>query len=89
MQCFPLRRIWEIHTGGHCLNVGLAATILAVFNALTDIVILVIPIPVLWKMQMEMKLKLQIIAVFLLGGLYVLPAVVGGHRLTGLQRVGV
>ena len=46
------------------------ATILAVFNVLTDARILVIPMPILWKIHVETKEKLQIMEMFLLGGLY-------------------
>lgn len=72
LQCFPLRHIWDSNVGGYCLAIPLAGTILAVFNVLTDIIILVMPMPILWRMQRETKEKLQIMGIFLLGGLYVL-----------------
>lgn len=46
------------------------ATILAVFNVLTDVKSLVMPMPILWKMHVETKENLQIMEMFLLGGLY-------------------
>ena len=70
IQCIPLNYIWDPSVKGYCLKIPLAATILAVFNVLTDIIILVMPMPMLWKMQMETKEKIQVIGMFLLGGLY-------------------
>lgn len=69
LQCFPLRHIWDPSVGGYCLAIPLASTILAVFNVLTDIVIISMPLPVLWKMQTANKEKIQIMGIFLLGGL--------------------
>ena len=71
IQCVPLSMVWDSHVKGHCLNVGLAATILAAFNVLTDVFILVLPMPLLWRLQMEFREKLPIIGMFLLGGLLV------------------
>ena len=70
VQCIPLNYIWDRTVKGYCLKIPLAATILAAFNVLTDIIILVMPMPLLWKLQMERKEKLQIMGMFLLGGLY-------------------
>lgn len=69
LQCFPLRHIWDPNVGGYCLAIPLASTILAAFNVLTDIIILIMPLPILWKMQTAKKEKLQIMGIFLLGGL--------------------
>ena len=71
IQCLPLNYIWDRSVKGYCLDIPLAATILAVFNVLTDIIILVMPMPMLWKLQMKKREKLQIMGMFLLGGLYV------------------
>ena len=70
IQCLPLGYIWDPSIKGYCLKIPLAATILAVFNVITDFIILFMPMPVLWKLQMERKEKLQIMGMFLLGGLY-------------------
>ena len=71
IQCLPLNYIWDRSVKGYCLDIPLAATILAVFNVLTDVIILVMPMPMLWKLQMKKREKLQIMGMFLLGGLYV------------------
>lgn len=73
IQCLPLKYIWDRSVKGYCLGIPLAATILAVFNFLTDIIILVMPMPMLWKMQIETKEKYQIMGIFLTGGLYAPP----------------
>ena len=70
IQCLPLDYIWDRSVKGYCLKIPLASTILAVFNILTDIIILIMPMPILWKMQIETKEKFQIMGMFLLGGLY-------------------
>lgn len=69
LQCTPLSHIWDPNVPGKCKAIPLIGTILAVFNVLTDIVILVMPMPMLWKLHMETKEKLSIMAIFLLGGL--------------------
>lgn len=70
IQCIPLNYIWDPTVKGYCLKIPLAATILAVFNVLTDVIILVMPMPLVWQLQMGRKEKLQIMGMFLLGGLY-------------------
>ena len=70
-QCTPLNYIWDPSIeNGFCGTIPLIGTIMAVFNVLTDIIILVMPMPLLWKMQVETKMKLQVMGIFLLGGLY-------------------
>ena len=71
IQCLPLSYIWDRSVKGFCLRIPIAATILAIFNFLTDIIILVMPMPILWRMQIETKEKYQIMGMFLTGGLYV------------------
>ncbi|KAK0510708.1 hypothetical protein JMJ35_007140 [Cladonia borealis] len=68
IQCLPLNYIWDRSVKGFCLRIPIAATILAIFNFLTDIIILVMPMPILWKMQIETKEKYQIMGMFLTGG---------------------
>lgn len=68
IQCLPLKHIWDRSAKGFCLRIPLAATILAVFNFLTDVIILIMPMPILWRMQMQTKEKYQIMGMFLLGG---------------------
>lgn len=70
IQCLPLKYIWDRSAKGYCLRIPIAATILAIFNFLTDVIILIMPMPILWKMQIETREKYQIMGMFLLGGLY-------------------
>ena len=67
-QCVPIRVLWDPTAEGHCIDASLAATLLAAFNVVTDVAILILPMPILWSMQMSVQQKLQITGMFLLGG---------------------
>ena len=66
--CVPIPALWDPSVKGRCLNVDLAATIMAAFNVLTDFAILILPMPMLWQLQIPTQEKLQIMGIFLLGG---------------------
>lgn len=70
IQCFPLRADWDTSVKyPNCVNLGVASTILAAFNVLTDLIILVLPMPLLWRLQKPTREKLEIMAIFLCGSL--------------------
>ena len=45
--------------------------IMAGFNVLTDLSLLVAPLPTIWSLQMRKGMKLQLMGLFCVGGLYV------------------
>ena len=43
--------------------------IFAIFNVITDIVILILPLPILWRLQLSQGRKFQLMGIFLTGSL--------------------
>ncbi|KAL9582654.1 MAG: hypothetical protein Q9212_003176 [Teloschistes hypoglaucus] len=75
-QCSPIRKAWLPLTPGKCmpplnLIVGLQAG-----NAALDITILALPVYAVSKLQMSLAKKISVLAIFLLGGLSVIIAVI-------------
>ncbi|MDI1492570.1 MAG: hypothetical protein OHK93_003784 [Ramalina farinacea] len=70
-QCIPVASLWNLNIDGYCFNYRLAAFINATLNIIMEIVILVLPAHAIWSLQLGTKLKLQILAILLLGALYV------------------
>lgn len=71
-QCIPIASLWDLNIDGHCFNYRLSAFINGTLNIIMEIVILVLPAHTIWSLQLGTKLKLQILAILLLGALYVL-----------------
>ncbi|KAF9253147.1 hypothetical protein DTO013E5_465 [Penicillium roqueforti] len=70
LQCRPFAYMWNRSIpGGSCIDPVDAYRILAPFNVLTGVLILVMPIPTVWKLHTSRKQKLALTGVFLLGGL--------------------
>lgn len=72
-QCSPREKIWNRQLPGRCINVNNLLNTSGMFNFVTDVVILLIPVKSVWKLQMKRKKKVQIVAVFTVGAMYVLP----------------
>ncbi|KAI4193607.1 MAG: hypothetical protein LQ350_008243 [Teloschistes chrysophthalmus] len=75
-QCSPIRKAWLPLTPGKCLQplnliVGFQAG-----NTTLDIVILALPIYAVSKLQMSLAKKISVLAIFLLGGLSVVTAII-------------
>lgn len=70
-QCIPIASLWDLSIDGYCFNYRLAAFINATLNIIMEIVIIVLPAHAIWSLQLGTKLKLQILAILLLGALYV------------------
>lgn len=69
LACLPVRSNWTPGMDHYCVNIPVAATIIASCNVLSDIVILILPMPLLYRLQKPLGQKLQIMGIFLLGGL--------------------
>ena len=68
--CSPQRKIWQPWlTYGHCFSFNIWNLASGLFNAISDIVILILPMPCLWRLQMPLKKKLIITGVFATGSL--------------------
>lgn len=71
-QCTPIAKAWDTSLPGTCINLKDSFVGNAVPNILTDIAILSLPVRVVWGLQATLVHRLTVIAVFLLGSLYVL-----------------
>ena len=74
-QCMPIRLAWQKDLGhGKCVDLAALVVSTGVLNMLTDIIILIIPMPIVWSLKISNRQKVAVSAIFLLGGLYVLPS---------------
>jgi hypothetical protein len=76
-SCTSVTYIWESWDGEHkgkCINFHIFAWAHAGINFALDLVIIGVPIPELLWLSMSMKKKIQIILMFSVGALYVLPS---------------
>ncbi|KAL9037606.1 MAG: hypothetical protein Q9214_005629 [Letrouitia sp. 1 TL-2023] len=69
-RCHPIRAIWNPLVKAHCDNTNATILVMAIFNVVTDVIVLVLPMPVVWGLQLPKTRKFQVMAVFLLGSLY-------------------
>ena len=64
-QCQPINAAWNPNK---CIKLMLELEIAGGFNALTDLITLILPLPILYRTQMPPKKKAQVIGTFMLGG---------------------
>ncbi|CAG7921990.1 unnamed protein product [Penicillium olsonii] len=64
--CAPVTRNWQIkpYAGDNCTLRGPLYIVIAVFNVLSDICIILIPIPILTKLQVPLQRKLILVVMF-------------------------
>lgn len=67
--CVPLRKSWDITmTGGRCIDIAMVNVASAVFNLISDFMILMLPHKVIWSLQhVSLKKKIAISAMFGVG----------------------
>ena len=72
-QCVPLSIIWSPPgtVKGYCIKVEPALLVSASMNVLTDLIMFGLPIKKLWALRVDSRQRFQLMAIFLLGGLYV------------------
>ena len=70
--CVPIRHLWDPSAPGRCDNRALFTTLASSTLLVTDLILYFMPVPVILKLQMTTRRKVEIIAIFLLGGLYVI-----------------
>ena len=77
-RCHPIDDMWNplIFSGpdvrNHCIDENAYYVSTSVFNVALDFWILVLPLSIVWKLQLSRRRKAGLIAIFLLGVLYVL-----------------
>ena len=70
--CSPQEKFWNsLITYGHCLDYDIDVMLTAIFNILTDVLILILPTRAVWKLQLPTKKKLSIVSIFAIGLLLV------------------
>ena len=65
--CTPREKIWNPLMEGHCLDQNTAWKFHAVFNVVSDFLILLLPLPSVWKLQLPCKKKILITSIFATG----------------------
>lgn len=80
-QCTPIAKTWDPTLPGTCINLKGSFIGNAVPNILTDIAILSLPVRVVWQLHSTLTLRLSVIALFLLGSLFVYPSLIGHLRI--------
>ncbi|PVH94968.1 hypothetical protein DM02DRAFT_538315, partial [Periconia macrospinosa] len=65
--CTPRSSIWNVLEKGKCNNEARLVLITALFNILTDIIILLLPVRSVWKMRIEQRKKSAIVLLFCTG----------------------
>jgi hypothetical protein len=72
LQCTPVAFNWDpTIRGGHCVDRRILFVSTAVFNIVTDILILGLPLYVFSTLRIPRRAKIALLVVFLLGFLYV------------------
>ena len=70
--CSPQAKFWNsLITYGHCLDYDIDVMLTAIFNILTDVLILLLPSRAVWRLQIPTKKKVALVSTFAIGLLYV------------------
>ena len=68
-QCTPREKIWNPFVSGHCVDFDLYIILTAIYNLVSDMVILGLPIVWILRLQMSGTRRLGFLAVFAIGTL--------------------
>ena len=66
-ECHPIKEVWNISFGHHCLNRNLNPIISSAVNVGSDLLSLLLPIWAIWRLQMTPDRKLGLSAIFAIG----------------------
>lgn len=67
--CSPIEKNWQPFAAGYCQPSTISAYTIGIFNAVSDIYILVLPLPLIWRLNMTVSRRIKVMAVFSLGSL--------------------
>jgi hypothetical protein len=74
LQCNPVEKAWNVLIlNGKCINFEALELATSAFNAVSDIIILVLPQRTIWRLQMSTLKKLGVSVVFAFGLVFVFP----------------
>ena len=65
----PKEKLWDPTLPGFCVNYPITLMIVGIFNASSDLVILILPMAWIWGLKMSTTRKLGVSAIFAFGGL--------------------
>jgi hypothetical protein len=65
--CTPREKIWNDTVDGKCLNYNALVVASALFNIISDLVILFLPVRSVWKLHIATKKKCAIVLLFCTG----------------------
>ncbi|KAI9705288.1 MAG: hypothetical protein M1820_005287 [Bogoriella megaspora] len=74
LQCIPLKKTWDPAQPGKCISYKLLIVTSAVFNMLSDLLMLILPLVWISRLHMSFKRKRGVSAMFLLGSLSVIAS---------------
>ena len=66
-QCRDVEDAWEIALPTNCLTQTSMLEGQAIFNLLSDVIIILLPIPVIWRLHMSLKRRLVLLGLFMIG----------------------
>lgn len=75
-QCLPVSYSWTRWDGEHsgtCINVNTATWAASAINIFIDLTIIILPMPMLIRMNLSLRKKVQVVAMFSVGLLCVIP----------------
>ncbi|KAJ4190648.1 hypothetical protein NW759_016713 [Fusarium solani] len=81
ITCWPVAKYWDDTIPGGCINRSTLHYVLAGFNIVNDITLLVAPLPFLAHLHIARKAKLVLIGVFGCGGFACIVAIIRLHSL--------
>ena len=73
LQCHPIRAFWDRSLDRNCLNTQAAVYASAAISIFQDILILLLPIPELISLQVSMRKRVNVMVMFSVGLVYVIP----------------
>lgn len=68
-SCTPRMKIWAPDTPGFCMEINILYYASAIFNMVSDILMLTVPIILIWNLQTSIRRKVGVSAIFLTGAL--------------------
>ena len=66
-SCTPRLKIWAPNTPGSCMEINILYYASAIFNMVSDILMLTVPIFLIWNLQMSVRRKIGVSTIFLTG----------------------
>lgn len=63
-SCRPIEKFWNLFISGSCYDINTLLKTMALFNIISDVVILILPISSIWNLQVSSKQKIGIWIVF-------------------------